>query len=520
MGMGPDSFDIGQAITRWTTPGPQASAFVESAADAAFICGPVGSGKSTAADVVKPLLKAQLQIPGADGVRHYRLITFRDTQRNAWKSTIPTVRKWINFDVGEFTGSEDRPCRLKFTARHMHDGGKIVCEFWWFGMPTSREDLEAALKGVEATDMNLAEADQLPRYAFEWCGGRIGRHPSGSMGRAVLPQIWGSFNATDFDAWLYDICVTNPLAGVEFFHQAPALLTDRAPFIVNPNAENLHNLPEGYYERQARQSRPGYISRALMARFGPVDGEGFLVYPEFVNTDHVAPIEPIDGDLFLGIDGGSTPAATLKQRDQSGRVLTLAECVIYDTNDEKRMTLRAGVGPTQFAENVQMMVQSFEGLRLKKGWIDPSAFYGGDAEHGDLAFADRLARVLDVPILPAPTPANDRVLREEATRLLLTKRGDGGRPAILYSPRCRWTLMGLRGQFQYQTTSKNGVLVPSDKRAVVKNKWSHVCEADEYGNAGLMNGAAVLRQMPFGGQKHGFGKAAPKTTYKAGGVRW
>jgi hypothetical protein len=519
MGTGENLFDAKDLVTRWKSPGPKATAFVQSSADAAFICGPVGSGKSTAADVVKPLMKAQLQVPGANGVRHYRLVTFRDTQRNAWKSTIPTVRKWIT--TGKFVGSEDRPCRLEFDTYHIRDGGLIKCEFWWYGMPTDRDELEKSLKGLETTDINLAEADQLPRFAFEWAIGRIGRHPSGALGKVRLPQIFGTLNATDFDSWIYDTCVANPLDGMEFFHQAPALLTDRAPFVVNPAAENLKNIENGeeYYLRQARMSRPGHISRALMAKFGPVEGDGFLVYPEFVDTDHACEFEYQPGDVFLSIDAGSTPAATIKQWGPNGQLDTIDEVVIYDPNDPKRMTLRFGVGPTQFADAVKMTMQRYPDLRLKLGWIDPSAFYGGDGNNGDLCFADKLARELDIPILPAPTPGNARVMREEGTRLQMSKRGDGGRPMYRVHKRCRWLLMGLRGRYLYQTTIKDGVATPSNLRAVIKNFWSHVCEANEYGDAGMLGGSAVLRPVTAMHQ-YKIGQRPQVNKYQSGGVRW
>jgi hypothetical protein len=512
---------VSDMIVAWNSPGPVASAFVADLADATFICGPVGSGKSTAADVVKPVLKACQQKPGADGVRHYRLITFRDTQRNAWKSTIPTVKKWIDFDAGEFTGSEDRPCRLLFRMRHPQDGGLIVCEFWWFGMPSSEQELEAALKGVEASDINLAEADQMSRYAFDWATGRVGRHPSGRLGQNMHPQVWGTFNATDHDHWMHDLCVDNPPEGLTFHHQPAGLLSADPPYRANPLTENIkaHGAGDGeYWVRQARLSKPGTIKRALMAQFGAIDGDGLVVYPEFVGKDHIAPVTYHGGDVWLAMDGGGTPPGVLIQRAADGGLEVIDEVILYHPDDPKRMTLRAGVGPTQFAEACQIVCERHDIKRLKGGWSDPAAFYAGDAMHGDLAFADKVGRVLDVQIQPAPVGNNDRVLREEGVRLQLGKRGDGGRAMLRIDPRCRWLLMGLRGRFQYQGVKIDGRIRANKERRVVKNEWSHVCEALEYGGAGLVGGRAALLR----GGGTGLVRPGPAAVQRYGskGVRW
>lgn len=513
--------NAGEMIVAWNSPGPVASAFVADLSDATFICGPVGSGKSTAADVVKPILKACQQVPGVDGVRHYRLITFRDTQRNAWKSTIPTVGKWLDFNSGKFVGSEDRPCRFDFEMTHPRDHGLIKCEFWWLGMPDSQEALEAALKGVETSDINLAEMDAMQRYAFDVCSGRVGRWPGGArQGRNMFPQIWGSFNATDFDNWCYDLCVENPPEGVTFHHQPPGLLSADPPFKANPLAENIkaHGAGDGeYWARQARLAKPGSIRRLVMAQFGSIEGDGLLVYPEFVGKDHVAPVVYRSGEVWLAMDGGGTPAGLLLQRAPDGAVEVIDEVVIYHPDDPKRMSLRPGVGPTQFAEACQIACERHNIHRLKGGSSDPAAFFGGDQMHGDLAFADKVGRVLDVQIQPAPVGNNDRVLREEPVRLQLGKRGDGGKAMLRIDPRCRWLLMGMRGRYQYQGVKIDGRVRANKERRVVKNEWSHVCETLEYGLASMVGGRPALLRKTAGQQ---LGQRPAVQRYKSQGVRW
>lgn len=528
MGMGVDMSDdvLDFKELNWKSPGPVSTEFLLCKDDAPFIVGPVGSGKSTTADVVKCFIKAPMQIPGNDGIRRYRLIVFRKTQRQAWKSTIPTFKKWVSEDRGKFTGSEDRPCRFNFKISHPKDGGLIECEIWWYGMPETKEALEEALKGLEASDINLAEADQMPLWGFEWAAGRIGRHPSGPEGRCVNPQIFGTLNATTFENWVYDVFIANPKEGTRLFRQPPAVLYDEKSqtYSVNPEAENVegHGGWENfvkYYMRQVKLSRRGYIKHALMAEFGPVDGEGFLVYPEFVDRDHVGVCKVNNNPLYIGLDGGGTPAATISQWGDYGEINVLREVVIFDPDDEKKQKLKAGVGPTQFAQAIKRVLAEFNGLEVRMGYIDPSAFYGGDSKYNDLAFAEKVMRELDIVIKAAPVDGNARVLREEGMRQYLSMRGDGGRPMILFDRSCRWLLQGLRGQFVYESMMKGGVEVPSDLRAVKKNLHSHVGEACEYNIAGMTSAGKASPKNNPSSTLNKF-KPLPKSTYSSGAIQW
>lgn len=521
-----DYLDKNDILMDWRSPGPVSEAFLRSVKKVSFIVGPVGSGKSTTADVVKCFLKAAMQKPGRDGIRRYRQIVFRKTQRSAYKTTIKTFQNWIKPSAGKFIGSEDRPCTFTFRMLHPEDGGLIECEIQWYGLPENEEDLTEKLKGVEATDMNFAEANELTRWAFDWALGRIGRYPSGEGGEVVNPQIFGTFNACDYDNWVYELFFETESPMIELHIQPPAVLYDAKTktYSVNPDAENIAGFKtwekfKEYYETQLL-GKPAYIKHALMVEFGPTETDGFKVYPEFVFDTHSKDIAPNKNPLFLGFDGGNTPAGVISQWGDNGELNILDEIVIFDPNDPKKRTLRAGVGPTQFAAEVRRVLSKYPDLPVQCGYIDPSAFYGGDPKYGDLAFAENVAQKLDIRIDPAPTRGNARILREQGLRDLLSLRGDSGRPLIVISRQCRWMLQGMRSMFLYESITKNGRPVPNDKRAVVKNEWSHVCEALEYNVAGVTKAGALL-QVPRGHNKPQ-DRFAPKPTnlYQSGAIQW
>lgn len=503
-------------VINWKSPGKVAEAFTEDIfTKAPFITGPVGAGKSVAADVVKPLMKATCQIPGVNGERHYKITTFRNTLRGAYESTIPTFFNWVPIGIGKFLGSQDRPAEFKFRAAHPVDGGIINITMKWQGMPDNIETLESKLKGSENTDMNFAEADQLPQWGFEYCIGRIGRFPSGINGKPMRPQLWGSFNPTDFDNWLYDLLVENPREIAKLYKQPSALLNAMAPFELNPLAENLHGLPnpEDYYISQAKLARPGYIRRNLMAEFGPIEADGFAVYPEFVMQDHCVDFEVRDDWIYMGFDGGGTPAATFLQYGPHNQIDTIDEVVIFDPLDEKKKKLKTGVGPTEFGEACLRVLARYPGLRIKVGYGDPAAWFKGGA---DYSFAERLAKVLDTRIEPAPAPNNNIVIREEANRIYFGKRGPGGMAMRRIHPRAKTVLRGMKGEFQYESQMRAGIIMPSDKRARVKNAVSHACEADEYGICGMTGGGQILRLPP----RHDFSERAKPLKYKSSGIKW
>ena len=97
-------------------------------------------------------------------------------------------------------------------------------------------------------------------------------------------------------------------------------------------AENVDNLPEGYYDTQGRSDE--YIRVYIDGEYG-LSSAGQPVYKYFKPDYHMAhqKLKPIINGVrpvVVGIDLGLTPAAVIGQQDPRGRVLILDEAVSFD----------------------------------------------------------------------------------------------------------------------------------------------------------------------------------------------
>jgi len=73
--------------------------------------------------------------------------------------------------------------------------------------------------------------------------------------------------------------------------------------------------------------------------------------------------------------------------------------------------------------------------------------------------------------------SNSPVHRIAATDHFLSRNGDGGKPMYLVDPRCTWLIQALGGKFMFKKY-KDG----RESSEVDKNDWSHVGEANQYGD--------------------------------------
>ena len=84
--------------------------------------------------------------------------------------------------------------------------------------------------------------------------------------------------------------------------------------------------------------------------------------------------------------------------------------------------------------------------------------------------------------IPArPTETNDPEIRRMALEKPLTRMTEGV-PGIVIDPRCRVTIAGLEGGWHYKRIQGGGSELFKNEPA--KNRFSHPCEALEYGLLG------------------------------------
>jgi hypothetical protein len=486
--------------------GPVMKAFHESSAFYRALAGPIGSSKTTGAAVAEALFGAMVQRPGPDGIRRFKLGVLRDTYRNLYATTMKSWNYWWPRELGNFTGSDDRPAYHRFQAETPIGLCEVEAEFRALG---ASQDVEATCRGWELNGAYIDEADLVPESAVTYLSGRVQR-----AGDAKLRQskgVWFTFNKPDTDHYLYRWCEEkgfeapeglaeeiakfgfSPL--FEYFNQPGGLLPG-LPLRTNPKAENLGNLDAGYYLISAAGQPQDYIRRMIRNEWGAsVAGE--RVYQTFQPDLHVLPadLDPQPGQILrLGLDGGGTPAAVIFGRDEYGRRIVYDEVVITDPNDPKGLTLKTGVGPNTFGKAIAavMSLPRYRGVRFEIGYGDPAAFYGADREAGEFSFMETVAQIIGVPIIPADS--NEIGLRHDAVAGLLGELAQDGRPMLMVNPRCRWLRRGFTSDYKW------GVVKPGQEGARVvpqKSKTSHVHDALQYGCLGDVGRAGVTAGRRF-----------------------
>lgn len=447
------------------------------------IQGPVGSGKTTAM-LMKQLVLAQMQPRSKiDGVRRYRYTLVRDTYRQLWRTTIKSWWKRVPATTGEWTGGQDQPATHNIKWR-LQDNS--IVDFLLDFVAIGDQSAEDALRGYEPTRFGLNEADLLAADVFPLAVGRAGRYPGEEHAFPVHPGIDLDCNAPSLISWLYDRMIQNRPPEWSYYVQPPAVLKRNGEWVVNPDAENLANLPPGYYDQQLNNPE-WYILRYLANR-PSVPRHGRPVYEdEWSREVHVAAHElmPERGlPLLFGFDAGGSPAGIVGQQRPNGQTRILEEIIVGTDGF---------CGPHRFAQEVNRVLATpkYAGFKpvlgdvlhptdnlAPRGWGDPSAMYGADQEAGEMTWLQIVSSLTGIPIMPAPT--NALPARLDAVRIPLTRMVEPGVPALLISPVCIVLITGFDGLYHYAKLTQPGGGQRINEEPNKKGPYSHPHDGLQY----------------------------------------
>lgn len=480
--------------------GPRAEAFVNDQRLFTAIMGPYGSAKTTSC-IRKIVTSALWQNPGPDGVRRVRWCCVRDTYAQLETNVMNSWFAWFPKTKTNWNGRE--LChRLKFEVV-IETGEPVVIEIEMYFRAMGDQKAEDVLKGMELTGLWLNETDTLDNGVLLFGWPRTGRYPAAKDGGCQWRGVIADFNAPDIDNWTYDFfvdqqtglsaeqeahlrAVLGPRFGIGFHRQPGGLSAD-------PPAENLHNLPEGYYEGLALgfANKPNHMRRFVHNEFGAVF-DGQPVFPEFNPAIHVAtgpiavdPRHPIHG----GLDGGRTPALILFQL-VDGQLRLLDELVIWHpgkTDELQRL------GPKAFAELARdMIAERYPTARLGTIFYDPAIDFGQDDDEEDWLRFFR-AELKGARFRPGGRQGNRLEPRLESVRGRLV-RMPGGRPGLLVSPSCRVIIRAFASGYVIERIRlSNGSGRFRDQP--IKNDYSHGMDAVQYASLGIETSADILNDL-------------------------
>lgn len=441
------------------TPSPTLAEFHASNAFVRGIRGPIGSGKSVAC-CWEVYTRAMEQLPGPDGVRRSRCLVTRNTYGEL---TTTTLRTWLDWFPEDVVGKVVHGAPITQVCKFKHDDGSTVELEMWF-LALDRPDHVKKLLSLEVTFGWMNEAREQPKAILDALTGRVGRFPAKRDGGATWFGVIMDTNPPDSDHWWYRLAEEEHPEGFDFFSQ---------PSGDGPNAENIENLPDRYYERLRAGKTPEWIKVYVKGDYGFVT-DGRPVYPEFIDSLHVREFEITKGlPLYGGMDFGLTPAGLFGQRMVNGQIRIHSELVTED------------MGIIRFAELWHSTaMERYPQMEFAKITGDPAGTARNDDEHTTFD----LLRANLVPAVPANT--NDFSLRREAFASPMTKLVDG-QPRILIHPQCKRLRKALAGGYQYKRVQVAGHERYHD--APDKNMHSHVAEAGQYLVLGMGEGQVIKR---------------------------
>jgi hypothetical protein len=481
---------------------PSGQLVIDSKKPVVGICGPVGSGKSTASMLA--LIKRASEQPLYNGVRRARVCLIRSTVPELRTTTIvtflhifPETKMKYNFPINGL---------LEF----VNDAGEPVSIEILFLPVATKEDTKR-LRSLEITLAYINEANQVPQGVISACQDRVGRYPAKTHGGCSDSGIILDTNAFTSDHWLRQffyknfkvetpnngdaqetstmLLVRQPPAVFQFSSKDACLNSiDKIDddikekikphtiepvksingfwFHVNPYSDNLDNLPKNYYTRSVEVKTAQDVNVNYMSHFKSDSYSDTACYPMFNTELHITDKLPdLDNAqyLILGWDFGLTPACSayaVYPTDEGPKIVVFAE--IFKEN----------MGLERFIPYVKTKLAEF-GL---SGSNDTVSFMDVAGQQRAQSNESTCLSVLQRHgFITGGTVTQNIVSRLEAVRNFLYRKD-----AFLIHRDCEMLISGLMGEYKFsENTAEKGILKPD------KNKYSHLADTMQYAALGI-----------------------------------
>jgi hypothetical protein len=447
-------------------PGPVAEQFMHDRSFVSLICGPIGSGKSTAA-LFKLLWLALDQEP-VDSIRRSRVVILRNTADQLRDTIVPTLNQWfVEAAQGRMGGwtIKDKRFLMRFA---LADRTTVDCEFWLMAADTP-DDVRRLLS-VECSWAWVEEAREVREEVFSGLQGRVGRYPSHAMGGVKDKCVLASTNPPMLGTFWHKVMTETP-KDWKVFMQPSALLDDNS---LNPQRENPF-LDDDYYDKLIAGKTEEWVDVYLRGRFG-VGNAGQPVYKSsFKRNFHIAadkllPIKTFP--LVVGMDNGLTAAAAILQQDMRGRIMMLDECYVPPG-------VTMGIDRYLDTMLVPLLRQKYFLCDIVFV-LDPACFERTQINEETIAQA---VQKRGYRVCKART--NDPEKRIGCVEQLLTRQTDG-KGHFLVSPDARWCIEGFEYGYRYPA-KRDGTIQTTGP---MKNHHSHFHDALQYA-ASFYTGVAM-----------------------------
>lgn len=485
--------------------------------------GPVGSGKTIGLGIkIQRHAARQRGTINSAGqlIRKSRYLFVRDTYPNVDRNTIPSWNKVVPRSAGKFVMSTPRVHQFSMVLKrdgHILDRSakaidiaQVEAEFRAIGDNT----VEDALRGAEFTAAVVNEADRTHPDILTFLCGRVGRFGDLDPTLVVDPSIWLDLNGADDENWTYKVlvgqelppelvAVVSAVSGgrplIEYFEQPAAILEGPeipGGWMVNPAAENVQNLPPGYYERQyafaKMRGNQTYIDRMLRSKFTPPRA-GRSVFPEYDDDLHCGEFEAIkDFPLLIFADQGLIGAVLICQLVK-GQLRVLEEIsAVFETEDDEIEVVQMG-GETLGRQVRELLASKYADFEIGDAVCDPAGAAGEDAI-GFKSWRQDFQKGLGHKVRKAKVPRNAIEPRLQAVRSFLNRAIGGQSRALLVHKRCTMTRRAFRTKYYYQRIGKgSGDGYYSDVPKKVQG-YADLMDALQYGCFEINRGLKISNQ--------------------------
>lgn len=438
---------------------PTISRFLESNAFGRLLCGPVGSGKTTAC-LVETARRMGGQEPGFDNRRYTRWAIIRQSLKDAKATVLKDARGWFGA-MADWKVSE---------STLYIDYADLYSE--WMFIPLDEPDDVKRLLSTQITGAFINEAVEIDLSLLSDISGRVGRYPNNEFGACTWSGIFADTNMPlQNTPWAEFILNPPPLWQV--FRQ-PSGLSEEAENLAHLNQtmdtlaladDDPIRIDQGrdYYRRLATVGTDDYIRRYVMAEFGR-DPSGTAVFQASFRYDFhvVQELKPVYSRLLIvGQDFGRNPWSLICQLDYKGRLNVLEEVQATDIGLEQHV--KQSLIPT-------LLQERYVGL--------PIVIVGDPSGHArDSLFEINSFDLLKQMGLQAErAPTNDLEPRLSAVDSFLIRQVDGGGALLIDANRCPILVQGMNGGYRYSILKDGTTKSLPDKNTV----FSHVCDALQY----------------------------------------
>lgn len=429
-----------------------------------FIVGPVGSGKSMGC-IMELLRRARMQKPDKNGRRNTRFALIRNTMQQLRTTVLLDVQQYLTPMIRYFVTDHTIQIRADL------EDGTVVHSDWIMIPLDTREDVRRLLS-MQLTGAWINEVREVPYDIVSALLERLGRFPSKINGGPTWYGLIADSNPWDVDSPYHEALVLKPDLKWSLFHQ---------PSGVGPDAENLENLPPGYYENAMSGATENRIATQIRSEWGTSNAGQAVFRQSFDVATHVRDMEIVVNPmrpLLIAMDFGRTPCALIGQVDTYGRYLIFEEMVTEDIGLHQMLSERL---------RPRLLGEPYVGKRCYVV-ADPAG--NQRSQHGEETAFDVLK---GHGFLAYPGATNDIPPRLLAVEKLLRQQ-IMGQPALQISREgCPVLIRALASQYHYRRR-KDGHL--DDKPEKNNHPYSDVADALQYGCLSVqadLTGRAMLR---------------------------